>query len=145
MATSLIWLFFVAISAIGAIGYNVAIKMAGEINAFLFATCFTFFALLSHGLCLLVYKYKFSDGGDLLFSKNSLYIAIFAGISTVIIDLSFFFAMKYGSYVLTSTVPVIASMVLSVIAGYFIFSELLSLEKALGLLLGFLAIYLLVK
>ena len=145
MATTSIWLFFVTLSAVGAVGYNIAVKMAGEINAFLFASCFTAVALLAHVLCLVVYRGYNPAATDLIISKNLLYVALFAGISTVIIDLAFFFAMKQGSYVLTSTIPVIASMVLSVIAGYFIFNELLNLEKSFGLFLGAIAIYLLVK
>lgn len=145
MVTYFLWVFLIVISALGAVGYNLAVKLAGEINAFLFATCFTVVAFVLHLCCFFIYKWNYPAATDLSMSKQTVAIAIFAGVSTVIIDLSFFFAMKYGSYVLTATIPVIASMILSVIAGYFLFNEMLSFEKMAGLVLGFIALYLLIK
>ena len=91
MTVSITWAFFACLTVLGALGYNIAVKMAGDtINAFVFTTVLTFSALFGHVICFGIYKY-YNMSEPLIISKMGVWMGILAGVSVVVIDLAFFF------------------------------------------------------
>lgn len=146
MTTQFAWLLFMALTVLGSLGYNVALKVAGDqINVFVFTVTLTAIAFFGHLVALLIYKYNFQGAEKLEISPMGLWMAAFAGLSVVVIDLGFFLAVKSGGMVLSQAVWTIGSLLLVALVGLYFFKESLDLYKILGLILGVVSLGLLMK
>jgi drug/metabolite transporter (DMT)-like permease len=143
---SLLWGFFVFMCMIGSVLYNVAFKLAdGHINPFVFACALTGVGLIGHLFCLAFYKFHMGEAVTLNVDKTGILMAVMAGVGIVIVDLAFFFAIRHGGIVSTNIVWSVGVLILTGLAGYFIFKEPMSYTKLLGMLFGLLSVILLSK
>lgn len=141
-----LWIFYVALCIVGVATYNISMKVAGDhINPFVFTVGLTAVALVGHLICLAAYK--FYMGEDVVFKADriGLWMALAAGIAVVVIDLCMFFAIRTGGVVATNLLFTVGAMLLTTVAGFFIFKEPLTPTKIAGLALGAISLILLVK
>ncbi len=130
----------------GSVVYNAAFKIAdGRINVFIFTVALTSVAMIGHSLCLVFYKIYMGENVTFHADKIGILWAVLAGLSIVIIDLSFFFAVRSGGLVATNITWSIGAIGLTALAGTLIFKEEFTLQRGLGLLLGAAAIFFLAK
>lgn len=131
---------------IGSVLYNVAFKLAdGHINPFVFACALTGVGLIGHLFCLAFYKFHMGEAVTLNVDKTGILMAVMAGVGIVIVDLAFFFAIRHGGIVSTNIVWSVGVLILTGLAGYFIFKEPMSYTKICGILFGLLSVILLSK
>ena len=141
-----IWIVYVLFSIIGATAYNVAMKVAGDhINPFVFTVGLTAVAFAGHLACLLFYKFYMGEAVNWQADKTGLSMAILAGGAVVLIDLCVFFAIKNGGVVSTNILFTVGAMLLTTLAGFFIFKEALTPTKMAGLAFGAISLILLSK
>lgn len=146
MTSQIYWLFFMALTVLGSVGYNVAVKSAGEqVNVFVFTVTLTAVAFVGHLVAFLIYKYNFHGGEKLEINSMGIWMAVLAGISVVIIDLGFFLSVKSGGMVVSQAVWTIGSLLFVVIVGLYFFKEGLDLYKLIGVILGVVSLGLLVN
>lgn len=137
MLTQPLWILFCSLTVIGALGYNVAVKIASDgTNVFFFTVLITTVALLGHLAAFFIYKMWFLGDKSIEISSLGIAMAVLAGLSIVMIDLAFFMAIKSGGMVLTQAFWTIGGMILTAIVGFFFFKEYLDLYKVLGIVLG---------
>lgn len=143
---SALWLCYVLFSVLGAAAYNVSMRLAGEhINPFIFTVGLSCVALLGHVICFFAYKVYWSAGAAMPVSKTALSLMILAGLGVVVIDLCSYFAIKAGGVVATNILFTVGAMLLTTLAGFFIFKEALTPTKMAGLAFGALSLILLSK
>jgi drug/metabolite transporter (DMT)-like permease len=141
-----IWMAYVLCSIVGAAAYNIAMKVAGDhINPFVFTVGLTAVAFLGHVACLLFYKFYVGEAVNWHADKTGVSMAILAGVAVVAIDLCVFFAIKSGGVVATNILFTVGAMLLTTLAGFFIFKEILTPTKMAGLAFGVLSLILLAK
>ena len=141
-----LWIFYVALCIVGVAAYNIAMKVAGDhINPFVFTVGLTAVAMVGHLICL--GAYKFYMGEDVAFKADriGLWMALAAGVAVVVIDLCMFFAIRTGGVVATNILFTVGAMLLTTLAGFFIFKEPLTPTKIAGLALGAISLILLAK
>ncbi len=140
------WILYVFACIFGALFYNVAVKVAGDhINPFIFTSGLTAVALLGHLGCLAFYKFYMGENVDFNADKMGLYMVLLGGAAVVVIDLSFYFALKTGSMVATNLLWTLGATALTALSAFFIFKEPFTATKMAGLAFGVLSFYLLSK
>lgn len=143
---SLIWIFFASLTVVGSLMYNISIKLAtSHMNAFIFTSVFTVFALLAHLVCLVVYKYVFKFDVALTIDNKGLWYSVIAGLGVALIDIAYFFALRYGSMIASQTVWTIGGLIGLTIVAVLFFQETLTLQKACGITLGIISLYLVTR
>lgn len=137
MLTQPLWILFCSLTVIGALGYNVAVKIASDgTNVFFFTVLITTVALLGHLVAFFIYKMWFLGDKSIEISSLGIAMAILAGLSIVMIDLAFFMAVKSGGIILTQTFWTVGGLIFTAIVGFFFFKEYLDLYKVIGIVLG---------
>lgn len=137
MITQPLWILFASLTVLGALGYNIAVKVASDsTNVFIFTVIITTVALLGHLAAFFIYKFWFMDENKIEISHMGIWMAVLAGLSIVMIDLAFFMAVKSGGIIMTQTFWTIGGLILTALAGFFIFKEYLDLYKLIGIVLG---------
>lgn len=142
----MLWVLFASLTVIGSLMYNVSIKLASShMNAFIFTSVFTIFALIAHLLCLLAYKYIFKFDVALSIDSKGLWFSLVAGVGVALIDIAYFFALRHGTMIASQCVWTIGGLIgLTVIAVLF-FNEALTFIKAAGIVLGIVSLYLVTR
>ena len=141
-----IWIVYVLFSIVGAAAYNIAMKLAGDhINPFVFTVGLSSVAMLGHIICLIIYKFHMGETFSVQVGKTGVSLMLLAGLSVVLIDLCVFFAIKSGGVVATNILFTVGAMLLTTLAGFFIFKEMLTPTKIAGLAFGVLSLILLAK
>ncbi len=143
---SVLWGVFAVLTVIGSTLYNFSVKSAGDhVNPFIFTVMITIFAFSGHAIALFLNKIFFNTDLKFEISNYGLGLAFLAGLGIVIIDLAYFFAVKYGGLTISNTFWTVGSLILVILIGLFYFNEQLTAVKSIGLFLGFISIVLLVK
>lgn len=141
-----LWIAYVAFCIVGVAAYNISMKVAGDhINPFVFTVGLTAVALIGHLACLAAYKFYMGEEVTLKADRMGLWMAVAAGIAVVVIDLCMFFAIRTGGVVATNILFTVGAMLLTTLAGFFIFKEPLTPTKIAGLALGAISLILLAK
>lgn len=140
------WLFLASLTVIGITVYNISVRIGGEtVNAFVFTTVLTLTALLAHSAALMTYKLVTKDPNLFVYHPQGMLFAVAAGVSVAVIDLAYFFAVKYGSLSATTTFWMVGGIALTAIVSFYVFKEVMTPMKMLGLALGLVSIIFIVK
>lgn len=143
---SAVWLFFVSLTVFGALLYNIAVKLAGDvINPFVFTVILTTVALIGHVSAFGINKAFFNPALKFTFETSGFVYAALAGIGVVIIDLAFFYAVKEGGLALSNTFWSVGSLALVAILGALFFNESIGVMKAVGIGLGIISVVLITR
>ena len=143
---SMLWVFYISLTVIGATIYNIAVKVSGDqINVFVFSVFLTMAALAGHIILLLIYKYGcFTDGKSLQISTVGITMAVFAGLSVTLIDVGYFLAVKEGGMISSQLVWTVGGTLLVALIGFLYFKEILSIQKLAGIAFGLASVWLVI-
>lgn len=143
---SAVWLFLVSLTVFGALIYNFAVKLAGEIiNPFVFTVILTVVALVGHLAAFGINRAFFNPDLKFIFGTSGFVYAALAGIGVVIIDLAYFYAVKEGGLVLSNTFWNVGSLAVVAIVGVLFFNESIGAMKAVGIGLGIISVVLITR
>lgn len=138
--------FFIAITVLGAVAYNIAVKVAGEdTNVFLFSVILTATAFLGHIIALIAFKFGFEETQNLDYSLKGLIFAVVAGLGVIAIDLGYYMAVKAGGIVVSQAIWTVGGLILTAILGILFFKEYIDIYKLTGVALGIISLLLLLK
>ena len=134
---SFYWLLFANLCVLGMLVYNTCFKLSGaSINAFTFTLILgsTQALALMAGLVAAKYGFKMDLIGDL--KPRGVAFAALAGLSVIVVDMSFFLAFRYGSAMLTNAYCNVASVIMFTVLSVVFFGETLTWMKGIGVILG---------
>jgi len=141
-----VWFLCVMGCITGALFYNIAVKVAGDhINPFIFTSGLSGVAVVGHLCCLCLYKFYLGENVNFQADRLGIGMVFLGGLGAVIVDLSFYFALKNGSMIATSLLWTLGGIILTALAAVFVFKEPVTVTKMAGLGLGMISFYLLSK
>lgn len=139
------WILFAGLTVVGSLAYNVCMRLATDrINGFLFVFLCTLTTTLGQ---FVVFSLAKGIGKVNVFEGASLQtcgLAVGAGLGVVLIDVAYFFALRTGSLLASQAVWTIGGMLSITAVALFAFHEPMTLQKALGIALGIVALALII-
>jgi uncharacterized membrane protein len=143
---SLYWLFFASLTVVGSLLYNVGMKFGTEgANPFGFAFILASVEFGVMGLCCLVSRYAFKISATQGMNAHAIKLAAMAGFGVALVDVCYFFALRYGSLIASQMFWVVGGTVALVIFSVLFFGEALTLAKAAGIACGIASVILITK
>lgn len=141
LSTGIVWAFCVALSIIGIVGYDVAVKY-GTIssNVFSFMAALTALACVMHLLVLGVYRATHPTA-VLDISPMAWVFLFVAAFGLLAVDFSFFYAVKLGGLVRTNAIWLVGGLLVATFVGCVFFKEPLNTSKIIGVILGVASIF----
>ncbi len=146
MGLSLTWFLFISLTLLGAIGFNVANKLAvSQIDGFIFTTIMTFASFVGQLILFLGYKFFFLGDAKLEMSSSGVALAIIAGLSIAVINIGYFLAIKEGGLIPSQIFWAVGGTLAMSLIGFLFFKEHIDSYKIAGLILAVISIILIVK
>lgn len=143
---SWIWFFFACLTAIGGLSYNIGVKFGtAAVNPYAFTVTLAVTCALIQVLFFLTAKYVFHADVAQGVHFSGLKFAVLAGCAAAMIDIAYFFAVRYGSVIASQLFWTVGGTVLVVGIAILFFNETLTLQKAVGIVLGLASVILLTK
>jgi len=137
MAISPQWLIFAVLTVLGSLTYNVCSKLATtNSNIFIFAFLITLSSFILTSIYVLVAHYGFKINVTEGLNAKGVAIGVAAGIGVTLIDIAFFFALRYGSAISSQLFWSVGGTAAFTLAMFLFFHESLTLTKAFGILFG---------
>lgn len=146
MAVSFLWFVFAGLAVFGSLMYNSGMKLgSGQINVFAFTSILTAVALCGNLIALMICKYGLKQDMVLSSQEAGFRMAFLAGCGIFIIDASYFLAMRYGSASASQAVWTIGGLIAFSLFATFFFHEVMSVQKAFGIVLGVSGLFLIIR
>ncbi|MDD4616546.1 MAG: hypothetical protein PHW76_05445 [Alphaproteobacteria bacterium] len=143
---SLYWLFFLSLAIVGSFAYTAGMKFgAPTMSPFGYAVIMNVVVLSAQLVFALTAKYGFKVDVAQGINSRTIKFAILTGCGAAMVDLCFFLALRYGSVVSSQIVWQVGSILLIGTAAVLFWGEALSLQKALGVLLGLASLILITR
>jgi uncharacterized membrane protein len=141
------WIFFAGMTVVSGLMFNVATKIAtqGHLDMFMFSLLFCLVGLVGNILIVLVYKYTISPDYLPVYDAKGIWMGILAGVAGIMINLFYFLAMKTGSAISSQAVWTVGGLIAVTIVMTLFFKEVLSPQKAIGIVLGVISLLLIVR
>jgi uncharacterized membrane protein len=142
---SLYWLLFASLTVVGALTYNLSVKFGtASMPVFIFVLIAAATNLSIQAVVTLTAKYGFKYDLQGVNSQNIRY-ALMAGAATALIDIAYFFALRYGSMVASQIFWTVGGSIAVTAVAVLFLHETLTFTKAMGIALGMVAVVLLTK
>lgn len=141
-----LWLLFTLIAIAGNVTYLSGLKLAdGHINPFFFTFLLSAVALIGHTGMLLFYRYVMGEQVNLFFDTKGALLAVMVGLGVVVIDFAIFFAFRHGSAINTHVALAVGTAISFAAVGVWLFGEMVTPTRALGIGLGLVSLVLVVR
>lgn len=143
---SWLWLLFATLAVLGGSTYTVCMKLGvTNANPFFFGlvTALAFAVVL--GAACLTAKFGFHIEVTQGMDARAYKFAALCGGASALIGVTYFLALRYGSVIPTQTYWAIGDIVLTSALAIALFGEALTVQKAVGMLLGAASIFLILK
>lgn len=140
-----IWLPFAGVTVLGWIIYEVMLKLSGLEKASPIVGMVVLTVISLSGSLLLLSVYEIS-GSDFKFTPKSLIFSAFAALGVLLGELSMFYVYERGAPLsIASPIVLIGTIISTFLIGAILFDENVTLTKIIGVLMGIVSIYTLVK
>jgi uncharacterized membrane protein len=140
---SFYWLLFASLSVLGSLFYNIGVKFSSaNVNAFGFAFTMNCVVLFLQTIVVLTAKYGFRIDVAQGMNKGTVKFAVMAGLGAAIIDVSYFFANRYGSVIASQLFWTIGGIIALAVFSALFLGETITPTKAAGIILGIVAVFL---
>ncbi|MDE2030229.1 MAG: hypothetical protein KGI97_06670 [Alphaproteobacteria bacterium] len=143
---SVYWLFFVSLTVMGALAYNMGVKFGGNamsVFAFVLTAACTTCIIQACSLTIAKYGFKYDVGHGV--NLHNLRYAVMAGAATALIDIAYFFALRYGTVVASQVFWTVGGTIAVTVAAVLLLHETMTSTKAAGIVLGIISVLLLIK
>ena len=129
------WLFFISLTVVGGLLYNVGAKLAtASLTPFLFTASLAFFVFVIQTSSFLIAKYGFKIDVMGGVTASGIRFAALAGLGAALIDICYFLALRYGTPSASLAFWSIGSLIALTIFAILVFKEVMTLSKACGIL-----------
>jgi uncharacterized membrane protein len=140
------WFIFASLTVVGSLTYNVCMKLGiGSINAFSYVLLMNLFTCFAQALFFITARYGFKVDTVTGLTPYGRMLCAVAGVAVAMIDICYFFALRYGSIIASQMFWTIGGTIALVIFAVLFFKEPVTLTKAAGIVMGLASLYLMTR
>ena len=141
-----LWLLFATLTVVGITVYSAGMKMgSANLHPLGFVLSLNIVLMITMSFACLVARYGFKIDVFGGLNAHTFRYAIMCGLGAALIDTAYFLALRYGGMIPTQLFYTVGGTVAVGVLAILCFGEILTTSKALGIVLGALSLFLLIR